>query len=157
MNKESGALSFELDNYSKEKLLVKATFLIVNRKGLMTHRVQVKKIFAPIRDSPTYSFGAPNDVRVYDESKTMSVDDFIKKDVLDNKMEDMLDQGGCLNIHLKMTGTSKNTYKKRQGSRHSYNLLISVSRKLTTVTDRVYETGLNDTPENVQGITSIVG
>ena len=79
----------------------------MNRQGSATHRVQVRKIFAPTRETPSFSFAG----EVIVEPRNMSsVDEFIKKDVLDNKMEDLLDQSGALNIHLKMSGMVKTFY-----------------------------------------------
>ena len=92
----------DLTNFSKEKLFIRATFLILNGKGASTHRVQVKKVLAPTRESPSFSFGD----EIF-ETATMAVDEFIKKDVLYNKMEELLDQGGRLNIHLKMSCKGK--------------------------------------------------
>ena len=88
MDQESGNFGLFLNNRSKEKLFVIASFHIVNKNGETTNLRHMKHMFNAL-------------------SKGWGWKDFIMKDELDNKMEDLLDQNGRLTIHLKLSGKDK--------------------------------------------------
>ena len=88
MDKESGNFGLYLTNMSAEKVFVRANFYVLNKSGNIKNFQTMKRVFEANNDSWGFA-------------------EFIKKDVLDNKMDDLLDKSGRLNIILKMSGKRK--------------------------------------------------
>ena len=84
MEKESGKFGFFLSNNSSDKLFINVSFHIVDKEGMITNRHTMKRVFEP--------------------GNSWGWKEFIPKDVLDNKMETLLDKNGHLTIQLQMTG-----------------------------------------------------
>ena len=85
MEKESGKFGLYIHNLSSDKLFIDASFHIVNKEGMITNKRRTKHVFEPIQTNWGWA-------------------EFIPKDVLDNKMETLVDKNGHLTIQLQMTG-----------------------------------------------------
>ena len=89
MDKESGNFGLFLKNLSMKQLFVIASFHIVNQNGKITNPCRMKQMF---------------------DALAWGCNDFITKDQVDNKLEEVVDKNGSLTIHLNMSGKDKVMY-----------------------------------------------